>query len=68
MFVQPQNGTAVRIWDLFGDQGSQDWKQGRVAYYSTTPFTVSVLFIFTLSHEIFKILWHDQILCGKKIS
>lgn len=46
VFMQPQNGTAVRIWDLFGDQGSQDWKQGRVAYYSPTPFTVSALFNF----------------------
>lgn len=46
VFIQPQNGTAVRIWDLFGDQGSQDWKQGRVAYYSSTPFTVSALFNF----------------------
>lgn len=41
VYIQSQNSSAVRIWDLYGDQNSPDWKQGRVAYYSPTPFTVS---------------------------
>lgn len=55
VYIQSQNSSAVRIWDLYGDQNSPDWKQGRVAYYSPTPFTVSnepttvVIFFFSFS-------------------
>ena len=41
VWIQPQNGTNVKIWDLQGDHGAT-WLQGRSTFSSAVPFYVSV--------------------------
>lgn len=47
VWIQPQNGSNFKVWDLQGDKGAT-WLQGRTTFSSKVPFYVGFIYLLML--------------------